>query len=82
MVGNWFSSEIVGFMKGSDLYLVKRSGEITSSFLYLHSDATETVITGLKPFSKYDFSVRAHESEKVFFAFSPPVQATTMENRK
>ncbi|XP_064099963.1 protogenin-like isoform X2 [Macrobrachium nipponense] len=46
----------------------------------VRSDITETIITGLKPFSTYEFSVRAHESEKMFSAFSPPVQATTMDN--
>ncbi|XP_068231386.1 protogenin B-like isoform X1 [Palaemon carinicauda] len=46
----------------------------------VRSDITETTITGLKPFSTYEFSVRAQESEKIFSAFSPPVQATTMDN--
>ncbi|XP_050735745.1 protogenin-like isoform X2 [Eriocheir sinensis] len=42
------------------------------------SETPETVISGLKPFSTYEFSVRAHESEKVFGQYSPPVQAMTM----
>lgn len=46
------------------------------------SDTTEIVITGLKPFSTYEFSVRAHESEKTYGPFSHPVQAMTMGNRK
>lgn len=50
--------------------------------LFSCSETPETVITGLKPFSTYEFSVRAHESEKTYGPFSRPVQAMTMGNRK
>lgn len=46
------------------------------------SETPETVITGLKPFSTYEFRVRAHDSEKVFGQYSPPVQAMTMGSCK
>ncbi|XP_042222331.1 protogenin B-like isoform X2 [Homarus americanus] len=47
---------------------------------FVCSEALETVVTGLKPFTTYEFSVRAHESAKVYGPFSPPVQAVTMGN--
>ncbi|XP_063605613.1 protogenin B-like [Penaeus indicus] len=47
---------------------------------FARSETTEIVITGLVPFSTYEFSVRAHESEKTYGPFSHPVQAMTMGN--
>ncbi|XP_071547716.1 protogenin-like [Panulirus ornatus] len=47
---------------------------------FVCSKTPETVITGLIPFTTYEFSVRAHESDKIYGPFSRPVQAITMGN--
>ncbi|XP_045123177.1 protogenin B-like [Portunus trituberculatus] len=46
--------------------------------IFACSETPETVITGLKPFSTYEFRVRAHESDTVYGPYSPAVQAITM----
>ncbi|KAK8731820.1 hypothetical protein OTU49_007280, partial [Cherax quadricarinatus] len=68
--------------EGPAYYTVKyhqvSHSESVANTMFECSETPETVITDLKPFSTYEFSVRAHESEKVYGPFSPPVQAITM----
>ncbi|XP_045585005.1 protogenin B isoform X2 [Procambarus clarkii] len=70
--------------EGANYYTVKYRQVVlsqnTAKATLVCSENSVIDITGLKPFSTYEFSVRAHKSEKVYGPFSPIVQAITMEN--
>ncbi|KAF2357757.1 Fibronectin type III [Trinorchestia longiramus] len=45
----------------------------------IHSMVNEVLVTGLKPFTWYEFSVRAHISENVYGPYCPVVEVSTTD---
>ncbi|XP_076033243.1 protogenin B-like isoform X2 [Oratosquilla oratoria] len=64
----------------SYFYIRYKRMDPTPQESHVTSKTEEVTITGLKPFSVYQFSVRIHTSENKYGSFSPPIETTTLED--